>query len=120
MAPRFDTFQRNMLLTGGNLYAVLPAAQADHRVVLTLWGYEETPEHPGGRSPSIFLNGDHSNERFVLDVVEVRLADVEAGYDTPGTDLFFRNDIASIDELERLVASYLDDFTRLTSSCRIT
>jgi|SRR5690348_10388712 hypothetical protein len=120
MASRFTTFQRNMLLTGRNLYAVLPAAQADHRVVLTMWGYEETPDHPGGRLPSIFLNGDHSNERFVLDIVEVRLADVQAGYDTSGKDLFFRNGIATLEELERLVASYLDDFTLLTGRCTIT
>jgi hypothetical protein len=40
--------------------------------------------------------------------------------DTSGKDLFFRNGIATLEELERLVAGYLDDFTLLTNRCTIT
>ena len=117
MVRQFTTFQVNMLLTGRHLYAPLLQAPAavGHLVFLNVWGYEQTPDHPGGRRPSIFLNADHSAVRFGLRIVQVDLAAWHAGSYDAERDLDLPNNITSLDELQEVLAPYLDDFSALVS-----
>jgi hypothetical protein len=117
MTRQFATFQVNMLLTGRHLYApVLQApAAVGHLVFLEVWGYEQTPDHPGGRLPSIFLNADPSRVRFVLHVVDIDIADWHTGSYDAERDLDLRNNITSLDVLREVLVPYLDDFSALVS-----
>lgn len=120
MTIHLDTFQVNMLLTGRDLCAVIPSSREDHRLVITVCGYEEDSRRPWGRASSVFLNGDHSNTCFRFQVDEVSAAELEyyLGYDEWGKTVVFRNGIASLDELHEVIGYYLDDFAVLVSSIK--
>jgi hypothetical protein len=51
MTHDFDTFQVNMLLTGRDLYALLPDTPEGRLVILTVWGYEQAPRPSLGAPP---------------------------------------------------------------------
>jgi hypothetical protein len=122
MRQKLDTWQTNMLLTGKPLGAEIPAPTANCRAFLNVSSYCEGAD--SAKRPSIFLNGDHSDVRFELRVVEV--ANEYVGNPVVGWDwdlyereLAKQSGIASIDELEQVLHSYLDDFSSLISESKL-
>lgn len=118
MSHEFDTFQRNMLLTGRELYAEIASSSEDTRVFVRIWGYRHDPLDRGGRLASVFLNADHSDNRYGLQVTEVSKDALQhmIYLFEDATDLEFRNNIAGLDDLAELLGRFLPDFSRLASA----
>lgn len=118
MSARLDTWQTNMLLTGKGLGAEIAPKSEGYRAFLYVWGNSVDPVRRG--RPSIFLNADHSDVRFAFRAVELPeqyLDDDDADYYE--RELGAQREIASIEALERALAPYLDDLSRLISRARL-
>jgi hypothetical protein len=121
MRQKLDIWQTNMLLTGKPLGAEIPAPTENHRAFLSIWSYCDSPDKR--TRPSIFLNGDHSDVRFTVRVVEVANEYFDTWIATFDTDYYERElvrqtEIANIEALEKVLGAYLDDFSRLTTEDR--
>lgn len=113
-----DIWQTNMLLTGKVLGAEIAPVTEGYRAFLYVWSYSVDPARRG--RPSLFLNADHSDVRFAFRAVELPeqyLDDDDADYYE--RQLGAQRDIVSIEVLERALAPYLDDLSRLISRARL-
>jgi hypothetical protein len=89
MSKNLDVWQTNMLLTGKMLGAEIPAPSKGHRAFLYVGGYSIDQiglsiEHKrlGMRKrPSIFLNGDHSDVRCGIRVMETDEVHIGSPYE---------------------------------------
>ena len=114
MAQQLNIRQRNNLLTGNRLAAEVPASAPNLRAFIEIWAHAADREWGG---VSKFLNADTSNLRFDLWKYEID----RSYYDTDGWDWdrFVRGDIhkvkdiPTIEDLERILAEYLDDVSIL-------
>ena len=116
MAKKLDIRQLNNLLTGTGLAAEIPASSENLRAFVVIAAYKS-----GGGRPSKFLNAaDQDDLLFSL-----RKYEVEKQYiDDWDVDHYMHNairktGIASIEELERALAEFLDDFSALDVSWRV-
>jgi hypothetical protein len=121
MRQKLDIWQTNMLLTGKPLGAEIPAPAVNCRAFLSVSSYCEGPDR--AKRPSIFLNGDHSDVRFTVRVVEVANEHFDTWIATLDTDHYERElvrhtGIANSEALEEVLDAYLDDTSRLTTEDR--
>lgn len=123
MSQQLNTWQVNMLITGKALATELPAASPSCRAFVYIYGYSSNPARHG--RPSKFINADHSDVRFRLRIFEVGEADMSAivanGYESDyyERDVLYQNGIASLQDLETILRTTVDDFSALTNSVKI-
>lgn len=112
MREKLDTWQINNLITGKPLGAEVSAGSEEDRAFLSVIAYSIDPERRGNVSQ--FLNADHSDMRFRIRVVEIERTRI----DLPDADHFereitYEEGIENVEELERALTAYLDDFSKL-------
>lgn len=121
-----DTWQVNMLVTGQELAAEIPAPSPHCRAWVYVLAYRVDPTNPGrhGR-PSKYLNADHGDVRFRLRVFEVAEADMPTVRADPWNSDYYEKDvirqdgIANLRDLESLLHAYVKDFAVLVNATKI-
>jgi len=116
------TRQRNNLLVGNDLAVEIPALAPDCRAFVVIGAYRDDHEGLGGSRVSNYLNAsDQEDVRFWFRKYEIETVYIENDWDVAESDLqdsLFKNDIASVEELEQILGVYLEDFSGLDVSWR--
>ncbi len=122
MEPHLTVQQLNNLRIGNSLAAEIPASLPNHRAFVVIGAYVPSKDPSWGRKPSKVLNSpDQANLYYWLRKYEVEQSYLEHDWDIAESDLHRqaqRRGIASIEELEQEIVTYLDDFSLLDVSWR--
>ncbi|SHF42271.1 hypothetical protein SAMN05444392_12420 [Seinonella peptonophila] len=105
---KFDLIQINKLLTGNALSIEIKSTSKKRRAFIKIKAYV-----PNGKM-SKFLNADKSNVRFLFRKYEIETKYIENDLDVSEEELYdaiFINNIQSLNELEKEVSKYIDDFS---------
>ena len=116
---KLNTFQRNNLITGTDLAAEIPSSSPELRAFVVIGAYARTPSGHAKR-PSKFLNAEQNDLRFWIRRYEVKKSDIEKWITT--ADLLnsvYLNEILSIEQLEREVEQYIQDFSLLEATWKV-
>lgn len=123
MTQHLTIQQLNNLRIGNSLAADIPAVLPDHRAFVVIGAYVPGSDDPTwGHEPPRALNSpSQANLRFWLRRYEVAQWQIEQGWDVAESDLHrqtHQRGIASVEEVERELEKYLDDFSLLDVSWR--
>lgn len=117
---KLTTFQRNNIITGNNLAAEIQSSSPELRAFIVNGAYVLTSSGPV--RPSKYLNANHNNIRFWLRKYEVNKLDLEMDRDFTHHDLLdsiYLKDIQSIEELEKELGKYIQDFSIMQASWKV-
>jgi hypothetical protein len=121
---KFSTFQQNNLIVGTGLAAEIPSSALELRAFIVIGSYALRPKGESKLSnmfgpvsrPSKFLNRDHSDLRFRVHKYEIDKKYMGTSYEIALEQLaesIVKRDILNMEQLEKEVAIYLDDFSCL-------
>jgi hypothetical protein len=114
---QLDIQQLNNLRTGNELAAEIPSTSSGHRAFVVIGSYLEGDKRLNGHRVSKVLNRvDEPNLRFWLRRYEVDTKYIENNWDVSEDELHnstLRTGIPSIEELEDILRTILNDFSLL-------
>ncbi|WP_346755251.1 hypothetical protein [Splendidivirga corallicola] len=114
---RLSVKQVNNLITGTSLSIELPSSSENLRAFLTIYSYMRSSDGGiAGSRVSKVLNSNKEGLRFSFRKYEIDKSYIENDWDIAPEDLansILKTDIESIEDLEKELSEFLDDFSEL-------